>query len=145
MIEVINNSGGNTMPQIYFLCTGNSCRSQMAEGFAEKFLPGWRIASAGVETHGLNPRAVAVMAEKGIDISHHTSKLIDTAYLNSSDIVVTLCGDARDKCPVTPPSVERRHWPLPDPAQATGTDAQQLQVFRDVRDEIERRVLALRH
>lgn len=131
------------MQQIYFLCTGNSCRSQMAEGFAAKYLPDWRVASAGVETHGLNPKAVAVMAEVGIDISQHQSKLIDLDYLTSSDLVVTLCGDAQDKCPMTPPTVERRHWPLPDPAQAQGTDAEIMQVFRDVRDEIERRVKAL--
>jgi len=130
--------------QLYFLCTGNSCRSQMAEGFAQALAPAdWTIASAGVETHGLNPLAVKVMAEIGIDISQHTSKLIDTAYLNSSDVVVTLCGDARDKCPMTPPTVERRHWPLRDPAQATGNETAQLVVFRQVRDEIKGRVSAL--
>lgn len=132
------------MPQIYFLCTGNSCRSQMAEGFARQYLgQQWRIASAGIETHGLNPRAVQVMAEKGIDISQYHSKLIDIDYLNSSDLVVTLCGDARDRCPVTPPTVKKQHWPLPDPAQAQGSEAEILTVFRQVRDEIERRVQAL--
>lgn len=129
------------MPQIYFLCTGNSCRSQMAEGFAKQFFgPDWRIASAGVETHGLNPRAVAAMAEAGVDISKQYSKLIDADYLQSTDIVVTLCGDARDKCPVTPPSVTRLHWPLPDPAAVSGTDAVVMNAFRSVRDEIKRRV-----
>ncbi|MBW4801591.1 arsenate reductase (thioredoxin) [Loigolactobacillus coryniformis] len=132
------------MPQIYFLCTGNSCRSQMAEGFARQYFgQQWRIASAGIETHGLNPRAVQVMAEKGIDISQYHSKLIDIDYLNSSDLVVTLCGDARDRCPVTPPTVKKQHWPLPDPAQAQGSEAEILTVFRQVRDEIERRVQAL--
>ncbi|WP_367297888.1 arsenate reductase (thioredoxin) [Loigolactobacillus coryniformis] len=132
------------MPQIYFLCTGNSCRSQMAEGFARQYLgQQWRIASAGIETHGLNPRAVQVMAEKGIDISQYHSKLIDIDYLNSSDLVVTLCGDARDRCPVTPSTVKKQHWPLPDPAQAQGSEAEILTVFRQVRDEIERRVQAL--
>lgn len=131
------------MKQIYFLCTGNSCRSQMAEGFARKYLPDWRIASAGIEKHGLNPRAVQVMAEVGIDISRNESKLIDSAYLNTCDLVVTLCGDARDRCPVTPASVEKRHWPLPDPAQARGSETEILQVFRDVRDEIGRRIKAL--
>lgn len=132
------------MLQIYFLCTGNSCRSQMAEGFARQYLgQQWRIASAGIETHGLNPRAVQVMAEKGIDISQYHSKLIDIDYLNSSDLVVTLCGDARDRCPVTPPTVKKQHWPLPDPAQAQGSEAEILTVFRQVRDEIERRVQAL--
>lgn len=133
------------MPQIYFLCTGNSCRSQMAEGFAKQLLgPEWRVASAGVETHGLNPQAVAVMAEVGIDISEQYSKLIDKDYLQSSDLVVTLCGDARDKCPVTPPNVQRLHWPLPDPAAATGTPNEIRAAFRQVRDDIQQRVQALR-
>lgn len=133
------------MKQVYFLCTGNSCRSQMAEGFARELLgPNWRVASAGVEMHGLNPNAVKVMAEVGVDIADHRSKLIDTDYLNSSDLVVTLCGDARDKCPMTPASVGRQHWPLPDPASATGTEAEKLAVFRSVRDEIRERVLTLR-
>lgn len=132
------------MPQIYFLCTGNSCRSQMAEGFAKQLLdPEWRVASAGVETHGLNPNAVAVMAEVGVDISRQYAKLIDNDYLQSSDLVVTLCGDARDRCPVTPPSVKRLHWPLPDPASATGTPDEILTAFRSVRDEIRDRVQAL--
>lgn len=118
------------MTQIYFLCTGNSCRSQMAEGFARQILPAdWRIASAGIETHGLNPLAVKVMAEKGLDISSYQSKLIDPQYLQTCDIVVTLCGDARDRCPVVPATVTKIHWPLLDPAQATGTEAEQLAVF----------------
>lgn len=132
------------MPKVYFLCTGNSCRSQMAEGFAKTLLGrNWQVASAGIERHGLNPLAVQVMAEAGIDISQQQSKLIDPTYLQSADLVVTLCGDARDRCPVTPASVRRLHWPLPDPVQATGTLAQRLAVFRQVRDEIKQRVLAL--
>lgn len=133
------------MTQLYFLCTGNSCRSQMAEGFAKAlFDPQWRVASAGIETHGLNPKAVQVMAEVGIDISTQRSKLIDTDYLNTSDLVVTLCGDARDRCPVTPASVKKVHWPLPDPAQAGGFEAEQLAVFRQVRDEIKQRLIELK-
>ncbi|MGQ4557847.1 arsenate reductase (thioredoxin) [Levilactobacillus hammesii] len=132
------------MTQLYFLCTGNSCRSQMAEGFARQLAPqDWQIASAGVEQHGLNPLAVKVMAERGIDISQQQSKLIDNDYLQHSDMVVTLCGDARDKCPMTPPTVAKRHWPLPDPAQATGDEDAVLAVFRQVRDEIEARVKRL--
>ena len=96
--------------QVYFLCTGNSCRSQMAEGFARKYFPDWTIASAGIEKHGLNQMTVRVMSEKGIDISKNESKLIDVDFLNSSDLVVTLCGDARDKCPMTPPTVKKEHW-----------------------------------
>jgi len=132
------------MTQLYFLCTGNSCRSQMAEGFARDLAPkDWMIASAGVERHGLNPLAVQVMEEVGVDISQQTSKLIDVDYLNTSEIVVTLCGDARDKCPVTPPSVTRIHWPLTDPAQATGTPDQIMATFRQSRDEIKSRVTSL--
>ncbi|MCH4009874.1 arsenate reductase (thioredoxin) [Companilactobacillus sp.] len=123
--------------KVYFICTGNSCRSQMAEGFAEKYFNSdWEIRSAGVETHGLNPLAVEVMAEVGIDISHHTSDLINNDFLQQCDLVVTLCGNARDKCPMTPSEVKRIHWPLPDPAQATGTKEQVLAVFRKVRDQI---------
>lgn len=132
------------MPQVYFLCTGNACRSQMAEGFARQLLGRqWRVASAGIETHGLNPLAVQVMAEVGIDISAQTSTLIDSEYLAHCDLVVTLCGDARDRCPVTPPTVRKMHWPLPDPAQATGDLAAQLVVFRQVRDQIRQRVTQL--
>lgn len=133
------------MPQIYFLCTGNSCRSQMAEGFAKKILgPEWQVKSAGVEVHGLNPRAVEVMGEKGIDISRQASTLIDDEYLNGSDLVVTLCGDARDRCAFTPDNVNKQHWPLADPARATGTEEEIMAVFREVRDELEQRVLDLK-
>ncbi len=131
------------MPKVYFLCTGNSCRSQMAEGFARQLLPKWTVASAGIEAHGLNPQAVAVMAEVGIDISMQRSKRIDPDFLNHADLVVTLCGDAEERCPITPPSVTRLHWPLPDPAQAQGSSAERLAVFRQVRDEIRRRVQEL--
>ncbi|QIL50950.1 arsenate reductase (thioredoxin) [Weissella coleopterorum] len=124
--------------QLYFLCTGNSCRSQMAEGFAEKYAPSdWIIKSAGVEQHGLNNIAVNVMAENGIDISNNTSDLIDNDYLQSSDYVITLCGDAKDKCPMTSPSVKKEHWPLNDPAQASGTNEEILNVFRSTRDDID--------
>ena len=130
-----------TMPLIYFLCTGNSCRSQMAEGWA-RVLGQSRIEvhSAGVEVHGLNPRAVAVMREAGVDISGQTSKLIDPAVLDRADYVVTLCGDARDACPVTPPHVTRLHWGFPDPARATGSEEEVMDRFREVRDGIRARV-----
>ncbi|GAB6093051.1 arsenate reductase (thioredoxin) [Furfurilactobacillus curtus] len=131
------------MPQVYFLCTGNSCRSQMAEGFAHQYLPKWRVDSAGIEVHGLNPRAVQVMAERDIDISHAVSKRIDLAYLQQCDLVVTLCGDARDRCPRLPASVKHEHWDFIDPAQATGTDDQIMAIFRNVRDGIDQRVRQL--
>lgn len=127
--------------KIYFLCTGNSCRSQMAEGWAKIYLGDkWEVRSAGIETHGLNPNAVKVMKEAGIDISNQTSDLIDPEYLNSADLVVTLCGDAADKCPVTPPSVKRVHWGFDDPAKAVGTDEGKWGFFQRVRDEIGERI-----
>ncbi|MBF8378209.1 arsenate reductase (thioredoxin) [Alicyclobacillus mali] len=127
--------------RIYFLCTGNSCRSQMAEGWA-RHLGGERIEvqSAGIEAHGLNPRAVQVMREVGIDISHHRSKLIDPDFLEQADYVITLCGDANDRCPVTPPHVKRLHWGFPDPAKATGSEEEILNQFRQVRDAIGARI-----
>lgn len=135
--------GRNGVPKkkILFLCTGNSCRSQMAEGFA-RALAGerWEVHSAGTNPAGVNPRAVQVMAEAGVDISSHTSKAIDPEMLNTADVVVTLCGGARDTCPVTPPEVRRLHWPLEDPARATGTEEEILNKFRQVRDEIKKRV-----
>lgn len=130
-------------PLVYFLCTGNSCRSQMAEGFL-RHLAGNRfeVESAGVEKHGLNPRAVSVMREVGIDISQQTSKLLDPDLLARSRYVITLCGDARDKCPVTPATVERLHWGFEDPARVEGTEDEIKAAFRRVRDGIGQRVEA---
>ena len=131
-----------TMNTLYFLCTGNSCRSQMAEGFAKKYLPEWNIKSAGIEAHGLNPNAVKAMAEVGIDITTQTSDIIDPNILNNATLVVTLCGDAVDKCPVTPPHVQREHWGFDDPAKASGTEEDKWLVFQTVRDAIEARIVA---
>lgn len=126
---------------IYFLCTGNSCRSQMAEGWA-KSLGGDKVEaySAGIETHGLNPRAVAAMKAAGVDISHHQSELIDPKILSKADYVITLCGDANDKCPLTPPHVNRLHWGFEDPAKATGTEVEITRKFHEVRDAIKDRI-----
>ena len=126
---------------IYFLCTGNSCRSQIAEGWGKKYLADkWNVYSAGIEAHGLNPHAVKAMAEAGIDISSQTSDIIDSEILNKADLVVTLCGDAADKCPVTPPNVKREHWGFDDPAKAVGSEKEKWVFFQRVRDEIEERV-----
>ncbi|MFZ7943622.1 arsenate reductase (thioredoxin) [Neobacillus sp. 19] len=126
---------------IYFLCTGNSCRSQMAEGWAKKHLGDeWEVKSAGIEAHGLNPNAVKAMNETGVDISNQTSDIIDPGILNNADLVVTLCGDAADKCPVTPPNVKRVHWGFDDPAKAEGTEGEKWAFFQRVRDEIEDRI-----
>lgn len=122
---------------IYFLCTGNSCRSQMAEGWAKKFLgDDWEVRSAGIEAHGLNPNAIKVMQEVGIDISNQKSETIDVDFLNNATLAVTLCGDAKDRCPVTPPHVKREHWGFDDPAKAKDTDEEVWKVFQRVRDEI---------
>ncbi|MCY8511145.1 arsenate reductase (thioredoxin) [Bacillus mojavensis] len=126
---------------IYFLCTGNSCRSQMAEGWAKQYLKDeWNVYSAGIEAHGLNPNAVKAMKEAGIDISCQTSDIIDPAILNSADLVVTLCGDAADKCPMTPPHVKREHWGFDDPAKAEGSETEKWAFFQRVRDEIGERL-----
>lgn len=126
---------------LYFLCTGNSCRSQMADGWAQKYLPeDWEVYSAGIETHGVNPNAIKAMNEVGIDISHHTSDLINPEILNKATLVVTLCGDAADKCPMTPPGVRREHWGFEDPAKATGTEEEKWAVFQQVRDAIGARI-----
>ena len=131
-------------PSVLFLCTGNSCRSQMAEGFA-RALGGGSIEaqSAGIEAHGQNSRAIAAMAEAGIDISGQESTRLSDDMLERVDLVVTVCGHADEHCPVLPAGVERVHWPLPDPAKATGTETEIGDVFRAVRDDIHRRVKQL--
>jgi arsenate reductase len=126
---------------LYFLCTGNSCRSQMAEGFGKQILgESFDVYSAGIEAHGLNPKAVKAMNEVGLDISGQTSDLIDKEILNNADYVITLCGDADDNCPVTPPHITRWHWGFDDPARAVGTEEEKWAVFQRVRDEIEKRI-----
>lgn len=126
---------------IYFLCTGNSCRSQMAEGWAKFHLGNdWNVYSAGIEAHGLNPNAVKAMKEAGINISTQTSDMIDEEILYHADLVVTLCGDAADKCPMTPPHVKREHWGFDDPAKAEGSDEEKWAFFQRVRDEIGTRI-----
>ncbi|MFF2456049.1 arsenate reductase (thioredoxin) [Peribacillus simplex] len=126
---------------LYFLCTGNSCRSQMAEAWGKKYLGNeWQVLSAGIEAHGLNPKAVKAMNEVGLDISNQTSDIIDPDILNNADFVVTLCGDAADKCPMTPPQVKREHWGFEDPAKAEGTYEEIWAAFQRVRDEIGERI-----
>lgn len=129
-------------PFVYFLCTGNSCRSQMADGFM-KALGGekYEVKSAGLEAHGLNPRAVQVMNEAGVDISKHTSNVIDLELLNRADYVITLCGHADEHCPViVNTNVTKWHWGFDDPAKATGTEDEILGQFRTVRDSIKNRI-----
>ena len=131
---------------ILFLCTGNSCRSQMAEGWAKHVAgAGLEIHSAGIEAHGKNPRAIAVMAEAGVDISAQESTVVTPAMLNAADVVVTVCGHADEMCPVLPIGKRKIHWPLSDPAKATGTEEDVMRQFRATRDEVKNRVLGLLH
>ncbi|WP_145524088.1 arsenate reductase (thioredoxin) [Virgibacillus sp. SK37] len=126
---------------IYFLCMGNSCRSQMAEGWAKEYLGDeWEVRSAGIEAHGLNQIAVKAMNEVGIDISDQHSEMIDTEFLNRATLAVTLCGDAKDHCPMTPPHVKREHWGFDDLAKIEGTEEEIWAVFQRVRDEIGERI-----
>ncbi|SER84781.1 arsenate reductase [Salipaludibacillus aurantiacus] len=128
-------------PVIYFLCTGNSCRSQMAEAFGKHYLQDkYEVYSAGIEAHGVNPKAVKAMKEAGIDITGQTSDTIDPDLLQKAHLVVTLCGHANDVCPATPPDKERVHWGFDDPAKAEGTDEEKWAVFQRVRDEIGDRI-----
>lgn len=125
----------NNKKTIYFLCTGNSCRSQMAEAWGKKYLGNeWNVLSAGIEAHGVNPNAIKAMDEVGLDIRNQTSDVIDNQILNNADLVVTLCGHANDVCPVPPPHVKREHWGFDDPA------GQEWTVFQNVRDQIGDRI-----
>ena len=120
---------------IYFLCTGNSCRSQMAEAWGKQYLGDkWNVYSAGIEAHGVNPNAIKVMNEVNIDITNQTSDIIDANILNSADLVVTLCSHADSVCPSTPPHVNRVHWGFDDPAGKEWSE------FQRVRDEIGERI-----
>ena len=123
--------------KILVLCTGNSCRSQIAEGYLRHFANGKAaIYSAGIETHGVNPRAVATMKEDGLDISKHTSNNIDEYRNIDFDFVITVCDNAKERCPFFPTKAKKFHHNFPDPAKATGTEAQILQEFRSVRQLI---------
>ncbi len=124
------------MKSILVLCTGNSCRSQIAEGYLRKFAGGRaEVFSAGIEAHGLNPRAVATMLEDGVDISHHTSNLVDDYDGKKFDYVITVCDNAREHCPYFP-GVQQFHQDFPDPARAAGSETEIAESFRKVRDQI---------
>ena len=128
------------MDRILFLCTGNSARSQMAEGLA-RALGGDRVEvwSAGIEPKGVHPLAVRAMAESGIDIARQSSKDL-SAVPADPDVVITLCDNAADRCPAFPGRVQRVHWSLPDPAAVAGSEDERMAAFRVVRSEIESRL-----
>jgi arsenate reductase (thioredoxin) len=127
--------------RVLFLCTHNSARSQMAEGFLRS-LAGDRfeVASAGTEVTRVHPLAIRAMAEAGIDLSGHTSKIVDAFVEQPWDYVITVCDAANEACPVFPRKSNRLHWSFEDPSQATGSDEARLAVFRRVRDQIGRRL-----
>lgn len=122
---------------ILVLCTGNSCRSQIAEGYLRFFANDRaKIYSAGVETHGVNPRAIATMKEDGVDISNHTSNHIDEYHNIDFDFVITVCDNAKERCPFFPTKAKKFHYNFPDPAKATGTEEEVMTQFRQVREQI---------
>lgn len=126
-----------TKQNILVLCTGNSCRSQLLHGYLQQ-LVGERatVYSAGVETHGLNPRAVRVLAEDGVDIAHHTSNHVNEYAHLPFDYVLTVCDHADEVCPIFPSSAQRLHHNFPDPARASGSEQEILAHFRAVRDQV---------
>ena len=123
--------------KVLVLCTGNSCRSQIAEGYLRYFAEQKaEIFSAGVETHGVNPKAIETMKEDGIDISHHTSNNIDEYRNLDFDFVITVCDNAKERCPFFPTKAQKFHYNFPDPAKATGSDDEISEEFRKVRQQI---------
>ena len=125
------------MKNILVLCTGNSCRSQIAEGYLQHFAGDKaKVYSAGIETHGVNPKAILVMKEDGIDISKHTSNNIDE-YLNVDfDFVITVCDNAKERCPYFPTKAKKSHYNFPDPSKAKGSEEEIMNEFRNVRQLI---------
>jgi arsenate reductase (thioredoxin) len=125
------------MKNILVLCTGNSCRSQMAQGYIQYFAGNRAsVCSAGIETHGVNPRAIAAMKEDDIDISNHTSNNINEYRGKDFDIVITVCDNAKENCPYFPGTSKMIHRDFPDPSKATGTQEEVMEQFRKVRDNI---------
>ncbi len=132
------------MKRIMFLCTANSCRSQMAEGFAREYSRGeLEVYSAGLMAAGIHRRAIAVMKEAGIDITGQQSKEIDERILGKMDIIITLCSHAEETCPKTAPSIQRIHWPITDPIGTLGSEEFIMEDFRRARDEIKEKVRGL--
>jgi arsenate reductase (thioredoxin) len=122
------------MKNILVLCTGNSCRSQIAHGFLAAMTTGKaNVYSAGVETHGVNPKAITTMKEIGIDIAHHTSNNITEYFGVDFDYVITVCDNAKERCPYFPTKAVKLHYNFPDPAKATGTEDEINEQFRSVR------------
>jgi arsenate reductase len=125
------------MKKILVLCTGNSCRSQIAEGYLQYFAGRTaKVYSAGVETHGVNPKAIAVMKDDGIDISNHTSNNISEYSNIEFDYIITVCDNAKERCPYFPSKAKKFHYNFPDPAKAVGTEEEIFEQFKLVRNMI---------
>ncbi len=123
--------------KVLVLCTGNSCRSQLAHGYLHYFGKGkLDVYSAGIETHGVNPRAISIMKEEGIDISHHTSNNVNEYASMEFDYVITVCDNAKENCPYFPAKVKMLHQNFPDPAKAIGSEVEIMNEFRKVREMI---------
>ena len=127
--------------KVIIICTGNSIRSQIAEGFFKKYMSNWEIRSAGTNPKGLNPITVKVMMEKGIDISDQKSKGVENFLGENFDFVITVCNNAKESCPLFPGKAKLIHWNFEDPAEVKGSIDEKLFVFRKVRDKIEEKVI----
>ena len=131
--------------KILFLCTGNSCRSQIAEALAQyEFDDNFYFYSAGVEAHGMNPYTIKTLNELGIDVSDNISKVINNEKINTFDLVITLCGDARDKCPILESSVNHTHWDIKDPANFKGNEQETLSEYSRIRNIIHAKIINLK-
>lgn len=131
------------MPTVLILCTGNSCRSQMAEAIWKKNAPGWRVCSAGSKPSGyVHPLAIQAIQEIGLSTAGLVSKSVDEFIGQEIDLAITVCDNAADECPAMPGVVKTLHWPFEDPADAVGTDEQKFDVFQKVRDQISTKISA---
>ena len=137
-VNSIKKPSPTKMINILVLCTGNSCRSQIAHGYLEHFTDQRKVKiySAGIETHGVNPRAITTMYEDGIDILHHTSNNINEYTAIDFDFVITVCDNAKERCPFFPSKARKMHCDFPDPAKAIGTEIEIIAQFRKVREII---------
>ena len=136
-LPVANPDVAIDMKTILVLCTGNSCRSQIAEGYLKHFAGDKAVVySAGIETHGVNPRAIRTMQEDGIDISDQTSNHVDEYAAITFDYILTVCDHAKERCPVFPSSAKKLHYNFPDPAKASGSEDEIIAAFRLVRNQI---------
>ena len=130
--------------KLLFLCKGNSCRSQIAEGFGKTYLTKYNISSAGTKAYGINPNAIKTMNDIGIDISNQVSKKINLPDLNKFDLIITLCGDAQDKCFLINKNIKHIYWDIKNPEKFNGNNEQISKGFSKIRDEILNKIKSLK-